>query len=364
MTCVDRLAAALVVALVSTALAPAAAADTLYTQTNDSEANEVLAFERARDGSVALARRVRTGGEGTGAGLESQGAVLLHGRWLLAVNAGSDDVSVLRVGRGRPRLVHTARSGGDRPVSVTAHGSLVYVANAGGRGSIVGFRLRRDGRLARIGGSRRPLSGLADPGPAQIEFSPDGRVLVVTERHTDRIDTYLVGRGGRATRPLTRRSAGPTPFGFAFDRRGRLIVSEAFNGAGDGSAVSSYALRGRRLRAISASVPTTESSACWVAVTPGGRFAYSTNTPSGSISGFRISRGGRLRLLDADGRTAVVGPGTAPTDLVVRRDARYLDTLNAREGSIASFRIGRDGGLTEVGRARGLPEGVVGLTGG
>jgi 6-phosphogluconolactonase (cycloisomerase 2 family) len=289
--------------------------------------------------------------------------VALTRGYVLAVNAGSDSVSVLRVVRSGLRLVDTAGSGGDRPVSVAAHGRLVYVLNAGGRGSISGLRLRDDGRLVRIRGSRRRLSGADNPGATQVGFSPNGRLLVVTERFADVIDVYGVRRDGRVTPPVTRRSSGPEPFGFAFDPLGRLIVSEAFDSMPDASAVSSYEPRGRRLNRLSGSVRTTETSACWMAVTPDGRFAYSTNTPSGSISGFRIGRSGRLRRLDADGRTAVI-PSGRPTDVVVSRGGRLLHALDPATRSVATFRVGRDGALTAAGQASGLPEFAAGLTGG
>lgn len=342
-------------------VAPGAALADVYTQTNAAESNEVVAFAQAASGSVREAGRFETGGRGTGTGLGNQGAVVVAGERLVAVNAGSNDISVFAIRRRGLRRLDRAGSGGRRPVSVAVDGSLLYVVNAGGRGSITGFTLRDDGRLVRIAGSRRRLSGAAGPGPAQIGFSPSGRTLVVTERETDLIDVYRVRRDGRTTGPAVQRSVGATPFGFAFTPRGRLVVSEAFDAAADGSATSSYSLDGRRLRPISRSVPTTETAACWVAVTPDGRFAYVTNTMSGTVSGYRVASDGRLRLLQADGRTADLGSGSGPTDAAITADGRSLYTLNAIEGTVAAFRIGRDGRLRLLGRAGTLARGATGL---
>lgn len=340
---------------------PVAATAEVYTQTNAAERNEVVAFSQAGDGSLREAGRFATGGRGSGTGLGNQGAVVASGGRLFVTNAGSNDVSVLAVGRRGLRLLDRAGSGGRRPVSVAVRGSLVYVVNAGGRGSISGFRLSDDGELTRIPGSRRRLSGRPNPGPAQIDFSPSGRTLVVTERETDLIDVYGVRRDGRTTQAATQRSSGATPFGFAFTPQGRLIVSEAFDAMADASATSSYRLTGRRLRPVSRSVPTTETAACWVALTPDGRFAYVTNTMSGTVSGYRVARGGRLRLLDADGRTADLGTGSGPTDAAIDAHGRTLYTLNAREGTVAALRIGRDGSLRVLGRAGMLARGATGL---
>ena len=73
-----------------------------------------------------------------------------------------------------------------------------------------------------------------------------------------------------------------------------MFVSEAFGGAPNLSATSSYKLDSDgQLTTISASVGTNQTANCWVVVTPNGQFAYVTNTGSGSISGVGlISRAG------------------------------------------------------------------------
>src|SRR5208282_2867512 len=105
---------------------------------------------------------VATGGTGTGAGLASQGAVELSedGTWLYAVNAGSNDISIFRVGRG---LTLTSRfaSGGTTPISLTVHDHLLYVLNTGGTGNISGFALDSRGGATALKGSTHTLSGAA-----------------------------------------------------------------------------------------------------------------------------------------------------------------------------------------------------------
>ncbi|HEU4451375.1 MAG TPA: beta-propeller fold lactonase family protein [Gaiellaceae bacterium] len=333
----------------------------VYTLTNSAGGNAVAVFERARDGSLTPAGSVSTGGDGAGAGLGSQGALVLDRGRLLAVNAGSDTISLLRVrGHRSVRLVDTAASGGVRPISVTVHGKLVYVLNAGGAATpanVHGFVARR-GELVPLPGSARPLSTAA-PDPAQIEFSPNGRHLVVTEKATNTIVTYRVTLG-YAGAPTAQPSAGETPFGFAFDRRGRLVVSEAFGGAPDASVLSSYALaRDGTVTPITPNVATTETAACWVVVTKNSRYAYTTNTGSNSISGYRIGKDGGLTLLDADGKTATTGAG--PLDLALSKGSRFLYSLNSGVSEVQGFAVGGDGSLEPLGSAGGLPAGTVGL---
>ncbi|HEX9377483.1 MAG TPA: beta-propeller fold lactonase family protein [Actinomycetota bacterium] len=335
----------------------------VYVLTNQSAGNAVQVYERAPDGSLAFSGAFPTTGTGTGAGLGSQGALVLKGTRLFAVDAGSNQISDLSVGGGGLTLSHldTVGSGGVTPISVTVKGTLLYVLNAGdgsNAGNITGFRIRDDGRLHAIPGSTRPLSA-DSAGPAQVQFSPNGGLLIVTEKATNLIDTYTVSASGLASGPTTHPSAGQTPFGF--DVRGkRLFVSEAFGGAQDASAMSSYHIGdGGALHVISASVPTTETAACWVVVTTNGRYAYATNTGSASVSGYRVRPNGAVRLLDADGTTG--NTGGAPIDAAVSAGSEFLYTNDSAGHDISAFRIHRDGSLTPVAGASGLPAGAVGL---
>jgi 6-phosphogluconolactonase (cycloisomerase 2 family) len=330
----------------------------VYTLTNSPAGNSVQVFDRAGDGSLTPNGEFATGGTGTGGGLGNQGAVVLDGKLLFAVNAGSDSISVFDAKRGALELVDTVASGGDQPISLTVHDGLLYVLNAGGAGNISGFTVSKRGELTPLAGSTRPLSG-SGVGPAQVSLDPDGELLVVTEKSTNLIDVYEVGDNGLASGPSSHLSSGATPFGFDFDKRDHLIVSEAFGGAVDQSAVSSYDVEDGEIEPITPSAKTTETAACWIAVTKNGRFAYTTNTGSGSISGYGISHDGGLSLLDADGRTGVTGP--EPIDMAFSRNSRLLYSLNSGDETISGFRVSADGSLTAIGGATGLPDGATGL---
>ena len=104
---------------------------------------------------------------------------------------------------------------------------------------------------------------------------------------------------------------------------------------------------------------TLQSAACWVAVTPNGRFAYVTNTGSGSVSLYRIGRDGRIALGQS---VAALVPNSGPIDAYVSENGRKLFVLNGRVQSIASYRIAADGSLSGAGGASNLPAGSVGLT--
>jgi 6-phosphogluconolactonase len=350
--------AAVLAALAGPAVAnPFGGSGTVFTSTNSPEGNAILAFDRAPDGSLRPAGSFPTGGAGTGAGLGNQGAVVRDGRWLFAVNAGSDEVTSFRISHRSLERRDLESSNGDQPVSLTSHGSLLYVLNAGSD-QITGFRVGHLGDLSPIGNSTRRLSGTGT-GPAQVEFSPDGEFLVVTEKNTNRIDTFSVGSDGRPGALNSQPSAGETPFGFAFDKRGNLIVSEAFGGAPSASALSSYDLAdGGAITPISPVVRTEQTAACWVVVTRNGRFAYTTNTGSGSISGYAVDPDGSIELLESV--AADTGADSGPTDLALTR-GRHLFVLNAAGRTVGAYRVRGDGRLVLVDVVGGLPPATTGL---
>lgn len=333
----------------------------VYLMDNATDGNSILVFDRSADGQLTAADSYATGGDGTGGGLGNQGGLILtkDHRRLYVVNAGSDDISAFEVGRSGLELIGSpVGSGGTTPISLTVHGDLLYALNAGGSGNIAGFRLGVDGAPTPIAGSSRPLSSSA-AGPAQIQFSPDGRLLVVTEKATNTISTYTVGADGLASGPNAQASAGQTPFGFNFNQRGDLIVSEAFGGAAGASTASSYRLdRDGDLDLISGPVATTQTAACWIAISQNGRFAYTTNTGSGTVSSLLIGAGGTLALEDP--AAGVTGSGSGPLDAAFTPGGRFLYVRN-NAGTVSAFHAKGNGELTHVGDFGSLPAGANGI---
>jgi len=262
-------------------------------------------------------------------------------------------------------LVDREDAGGERPISLTYSGNLLYVLNAGGAvgmaDSITGFTVGADGMLSPIPGSTQALSD-ANTGPAQISFNADGDVLVVTEKATNLIDTFTVDSSGVAGPGTSHMSSGVTPFGFAIGKRDQVIVSEAAGGAPDQSSVSSYLLgKDGSLGVISPMVGTTETAACWAIVSHDGRFTYTTNAGSGSISGYSIDFDGALTLLDANGQTGNTGKDTGPLDMALSNDGRNLYTLNGRSDTIGVFEVKDKGGLASLNSHIDVPASANGL---
>src|SRR5215470_17549348 len=333
----------------------------VYGMTNAAGGNSILIFARAANGTLTSAGSAATGGTGKGAGLGSQGALVVTNdqRWLLAVNAGSNDITVFSVTPDGLQWRSKTPSDGAMPISVAIHGRLVFVLNAG-TPNVVGFRLSNDGTLYPLPGSTQLVSGAA--GPAEVAFNADGELLIVTDKPTNQVFTLRVNDEGAAAAPVAHVSNGATPFGFAVDQRDHLVVSEAHGGPNGASALSSYDIHEEGgLRLITGSAPTHQGAACWVVITQNDKFAYTSDTASGVITGFSLSRDGSLTILDAQGVSAVTGAGSTPTDLALSENSRFLFSLNLGAGTVAGWRIGSDGALTFTGVATGMPPSATGI---
>lgn len=304
----------------------------VFTLSNEAAGNRIIAFVRGRDGALHEGGVYATGGKGIDASLQSQNALVLteDRRFLLAVDAGSNEISSFAVHGAALELRSRVSARGTRPVSITEDGGLVYVVNAGAPSNVAGFELDRLGRLRELPGCVRLLS--ADTaGPGQIQIRPDGRELVVTERLTNVVSSFSIDDRGRLGALKVVASAGTTPFGFAFTRRGTLLVSEAAS-----ASLSSYSAdRHGNLTVVSSAVGDLERAPCWVTASVDQRFAFVANAGSGSISSYSVERSGAIALRASKGGDA--GPGSAPQDLALEPHGDFLYLLDRGNAGIARF---------------------------
>ncbi len=342
----------------------------VFIQTNDAAGNAVVGYGRGEDGMLTERGTYPTDGRGTGIPRRgSQGSVLLSEdeQWLLVANVGSHEISIFGVSDDTLTLSDRVSSGGQFPYSLTLRGDLLYVLNAGGSApggsdNITAFRLSAEGTLSPVPNSTRPLS-MAHTDPAQVQFSPDGGTLVVTEKATDRIDTYAVGSDGLASGPTVAESNGDTPFGFAFTTTGYLVVTEAFDKVVGQAAASSYRLAGATgIEVISGTVRNGEGDVCWTVITQDDRYAFITNFGSGTLSSYGIGSDGALTLIDAAAARTSVGPlGQGPRDQDLSADGRYLYVIDVGTQRVKGYQVGSEGSLTSVADVGGLPPTIAGL---
>jgi 6-phosphogluconolactonase len=326
-----------------------------YVNDNAAGSNTVAAFDRHADGSLTPipGSPFAIGGAGLGAGLGSQGAIQLspNRRFLLAVDAGSNQISVLRLThRGVPELVgEPVSSGGVQPVSIAINRfGLTYVANVGDGGSnYAGFFLTPAGRLIPLPGTTVPVpkgSGVGD-----VLFNSTGDRLVGTRDNPSLIDSFTVRPNGKLVAapgsPFTGQGQGQIGAEFRPTNPSQLYVSNAHNGAGLGT-VSAFQVSHRGvLRSIGDSpVPDGQTAPCWVEISHDGKYLFAVNTGSGNLSRYAIGRDGSLSLI---GTTAQFTNGAGAADARLSPDGKFLFVTGGRGLVVSGFAV-NGGDVTEL----------------
>jgi 6-phosphogluconolactonase len=361
-----------------------------YSETNGVPRNELLVYDRFANGQLKLRERVATGGRGGQRPepgcpapcpiLDTQGEVILskNGKLVFAVNAGSNEISSFRETNRGLKLVDVDGSRGLFPNSLTIHGNVLYVLNSQSH-TIAGFRFSPDGQMWPIPNSQKSLSAPAgtsapDLEPRQVGFDNTGRVLVVSLLSPGPgnapgppgiIDTFLVDRHGRPGTAMPHPPTTPLPFGFAFDPRNHLVMSQVTALPGTGN-TATYDVNTRNGNVTAIDTKTSGGQApCWVVVTKDGRYTFVVNTGGGApatIARYGLAPSGVLTLL---GLTPPNGPEFARTDEALSRDSRFLYVLNPGIASppsatptshIDQYRVENNGNLTLIGNTTPTPD--------
>jgi 6-phosphogluconolactonase len=345
----------------------------VYVNDNTAGTNTIAGFDRHADGSLApmSGSPYAAGGKGTGTIVGSQGALQLSsdGSYLLAADAGSNQVSVLKIREGGALVPVDGSpfwSGGIEPVSIAVHDEIVYVANEGSGvtgSNYAGFRFD-DGRLTPIEGSTFALPNTANPG--DILFNSTGTHLIgievgTTVASTFLIDSFNVDEDGRLDKvpgsPFAAQAAGPFGSEFSPTNSSHLYVSNAHGGAGNGSVSAFRVARNGALTSIGDSpFADRQTAPCWVEISHNGRYLFTVNTASTSISSYRILSDGSLSLLATTPFKS--GPGIRPFDARLDASGRHLYVVDAALGAVSAFTVS-EGSLNELPQSPfGLPAGA------
>lgn len=357
----------------------------VYVLTNLAQGNTVVVFHRNSDGTLTRTEEVATGGLGSGPGklppgfgngpgpnpLDSQDGLVLtdDGRFLLAVNSRSNDVSVFAVRENHLQLVDRASTDGNFPVSIAHRGGEIYVLNEGespdeffgGVPTVTGFHLGASGKLRKIS---TQIVGAPDSGPSEVTFSHDGKYLITTEMFTNLVKTFALDDDGIMRQAWSALANNPTPLAVAVGHHDLVLTTEGNDtghrvGSPNGATISSYRMKENgALEAIDRAVHVNKTGTCWVRFSPDGRFAFTGDTGSGTVSSFAVSRDGSLTLLGAADTGGLV---SVPIDLTVTPNGKFLYVLASFMGKVEGFRIEENGSLTPVGSANGLPITIQGI---
>jgi len=328
--------------------------------------NSITVFNREEDGLLSLSGTTSIGGAGSVAAFAdgTQGSLILtpDRTRLFAVDAGSDQISVVNVHNGHLSVAGVFPSGGSGPVSLTYQNGLLYVLDAANAstaaGNIAGFHVSADGTLHPIAGATQPLSS-PRPNPAQVQIDPRGRFLVVTEKVTGLIDVYRIHSDGSLGTPTFYASVGVYPFGMAFNpasSQENLLVDDGMGGPNSTGGVTAYHLANGNVNLINGPVFDNQIAPCWMVITRDGHFAYTSDADSHTISSYSIARDGSISLLNADGVTGSTPSDTFPLEEGLSHDSQFLYVLDSRlllkplpgPATVSGFQIGSDGSLTSV----------------
>jgi 6-phosphogluconolactonase len=344
-----------------TATAHVAAADSdvvghVYVNDNTAGTNTVAGFARHADGTLTPlpGSPFAVGGAGAGTIIGTQGALQLSsdGQYLLAVDAGSNQISVLRIepdGSLQQAAGSPVASGGIEPISIAVHANLVYVANTGTGGTdYTGFTFTTGGQLTPLAGSTVSLPD--GSGPGDVLFNADGTRLVGVRVNPSLIDSFVVGEDGHLTAapgsPFAAQAAGPFGSAFRPTNPAQLFVSNAHAGTGNGS-VSAYlvAADGTLTSRGASPYADNQTAPCWVDITPNGQYLFAVNTGSTTISRYAIAKNGKLTLLGSTPFSS--GVGIRPFDLRVAPDGNDAYVVDAALNAVSAFAVG-GGSLTEL----------------
>jgi 6-phosphogluconolactonase (cycloisomerase 2 family) len=345
----------------------------LYVNDNTTGVNTVAGFDRNADGSLTpiAGSPFAVGGAGTGHATASQGSLQLSadGRYLLAVDAGSNEISVVRIqhdGSLQTTGNEVVASNGVDPVSIAVHDSLVYVANAGAAGSnYTGFTLNAGGHLRALPGSTVSLPSDAQPG--DVLFNGDGTKLVGTRVGTSQIDSFTVGSDGVLTAaagsPFAAQGLGPFGSEFRPTNPTQLFVSNAHNGGINLGTVSAFSVAADGALTSIGSSPFNDlqNAPCWVEISGDGQYLFAVNTASSSVSSYSIAAGGALTLI---GSTPLAHTPAGAEDARLSPDGTTLWVVDAGADAVSGFTV-NGGTLVELpgsptpGPAGASPSGIV-----
>jgi len=269
-------------------------------------------------------------------GLGNQGALASWGNWLFAVNAGTNTITTFWLDPANvmlPTVKHWVSSGGVAPRSLTVWGDWLFVLNSD---SIVGFRIWPDGSLTMVPNS---MQWANTTGNVEIQFSHGGKWLVVTMRgNMQGYMVYGVNAWGATSPGWWMESTVNVPFGFEIDEWDRVFVAEVPT-----NALSSWQLWANGTLSFINRTETWQLGTCWATLSPNGKWAYTGNAGSNSVSGFQVDHWAHLWPVTVGGDTASQTGGTHTQDLATSADGKYLYVL--QHGAVTAYWIQADGSL-------------------
>ncbi|WP_202304492.1 lactonase family protein [Dryocola clanedunensis] len=318
---------------------------------------------------------------------------------VLVVNAGDGTVTSLHVQDDLSlKVVNKVAAGDVKPTGIASYKNYVYVVSMGqnaddpAEGNIKGYTIDENGSLKAMPDSVRTLSGR----PASVEVTPDGKFLIVVEITTGLVRSYAIGDDGAlSAKPVSmiyspqanknRFFALPIGTKIVKGENGNatLLVTETrfidsgrnfYNSTaeqkkkypflqrfqGQTGSVTSYNIdTAGKLTMVSPDVLAGkgiwggEQAVCWVTASEDGKFAWTTNPLTSSISTYSVNNDGSIKL-----KKEIVYQDAKFNeyflDMDLSADGNYVNTISGNTGKTFVFKIDKQNGdLTKVGEYPG-----------
>jgi 6-phosphogluconolactonase len=283
-------------------------------------------------------------------------------RTLYAVNEapvsdeGNGSISAFAIDgkTGRLTFLNKVSSGGRDPCHLTIdqYGKWLLAANYSS-GNVSVFPIKDDGRLGAASafvqhrGSGKDPRRQEGPHAHSVNLSPDGRFLLVSDLGLDKILIYRFdsAKGSLAANdpPFVKLSAGSGPRHISFHPNGRFVYQ--INELSSTLTAFAYDVDGGSLREVEtiSTLPlgfSGNSTTAEVAVHPDGTFVYGSNRGHDSIAVFAV-KGDKCILEPVE---YVSTRGKTPRQFAIDPTGNYLLAANQNSGEIVVFRIDRTTG--------------------
>lgn len=390
----------------------------VYMQTNSIE-NAIIHFNRLADGTLVVKDQVATQGAGSGVfkpvsgqesapnAFEGAGSVILaeDNRFLFTTNGGDNSVTSFRVGDdGRLTLLDrkstgeavTGKSGTAKSLAYSAVSKTLYVLHAFGPNHIRAYSVE-DGVLSlRLETHSVNTATKTDRVSTQAVLSPDGKFLLVdvlfdarpaanadgtpnlivtNAPDPDGLVVFPVQADGSLGAPTFQDAGGAGPFYIAF-LKGRPDTFLNGLAVSDGVVLSRIDAEGKVTSSAPVQIDTSAgkpSELCWLAITSDNTTVFATNFGYGTVSAYRLD-GDNLQILKDPANTAIPGDGafravnnlvsSGPSDNLLSPDDAFFYQIFGNASTLVAYRVGEDGGLTEIGRNTipyNSPQGLAGF---
>lgn len=264
----------------------------------------------------------------------------------------SGSISAFQVESSSLRFLNALSTGGTDPCYVITKRNCAYVANFMS-GSVAAYRLASDGSFQKcISFHQHVGRGLRDdrqagPHAHAVVMTLDGTLAYVPDLGLDKVIAYRIDDEGalfpETSRDLTLRSgAGPRLGTFSKDGRFFYLINELQCSITVFSCGENHEMKEiQTISSLPEDIEPEENMICaHLALTPDGRYLYSSNRGHDSITAYYVAQDGKLHF-----RENQSCGGKTPRHFSITPTGRFLLCSNQDTDNVVCFELQENGSL-------------------